>query len=84
MKKVRWITGFTDYPFTELGDEYGSRAPVRKVNVVDYDGDKYATVQFPETGHRLQVKIGYLYSHRGRLGQVKQINPRKIERNFGF
>lgn len=80
MKKVKHITGWTDYPFEELGDTPGKPAPIRHINVVSYDGDKYAVVSFEKSGDFLSVKIGYLYSQPGRYGQVKPINRRKIER----
>lgn len=83
MKKVAHITCWTDYPFVELGDEPYKQAPIRHVKVVAYDGDKYATVTFEDRGDFLSVKIGYLYSKRGRCGQVKKVNRRKIERAFG-
>jgi hypothetical protein len=69
-----------------MGDEPHKRAPVRKVNVVAYDGNKYATVRLQgETGDvwELSVKCGYLYRAQGRLGQVKPINRRKLERFAG-
>lgn len=80
MKKVKHVTGWTDYPFVELGDVPGQPAPIRHINVVSYDGNKYATVSFERCGDFLPVKVGYLYSQPGRYGQVKQINIRKIER----
>jgi hypothetical protein len=79
MKKVKYVTGWTDYPFVELGDEPYKEAPVRQVTVVAYGRDKYATVTFVTNNMRLQVKTGYLYSKRGRFGQVPQINVRKLE-----
>jgi len=83
MKKVQFVTGWTDYPFVELGDEPNQIAPIRQVNVISYDNNKYATVSFADNSFHLEVKLGYLYSKRGRLGQVKQINPNKIRRAFG-
>ena len=80
MKKCKYITCWTDYPFVELGDTPGVKAPIRHVNVYSYDGNKYASVSFPDRGDVLSVKIGYLYSQPGRYGQVKCVNPRKIER----
>jgi hypothetical protein len=80
MKRCKTITCWTDYPFTELGDESYKPAPIRHVNVVRYDGNKYVTVSFENTGDFLYVKAGYLYSKPGRLGQVKAVNRRKLER----
>ena len=51
---------WTDYPFTELGDEAGKPAPWREVEVIAYDGDKYATVRLPD-GSITEVKSGYLH-----------------------
>lgn len=84
MKKVKFVTGWTDYPFVELGDEPYKIAPIRQVNVIEWDGNKYATVSFVDNAFHLEVKAGYLYRERGRLGQVKQINPRKLDRAFGY
>lgn len=80
MKRCKTITCWTDYPFTELGDEPYKTAPIRHVNVISYDGNKYACVSFENTGDFLHVKAGYLYSKPGRLGQVKAVNRRKLER----
>jgi hypothetical protein len=80
MKRCKHITCWTDYPFVELGDEPYKLAPIRHVNIISYDGNKYAKVSFENCGDILEVKIGYLYSQPGRYGQVKRVNPRKIER----
>ena len=80
MKRCKTITAWTDYPFRQLGDEAYKKAPVRHVNVISYDGDKYAKVSFAGCGDWLEVKACYLYRQRGRSGQVKTINRRKLER----
>jgi hypothetical protein len=82
MKRCKNITCWTDYPFTELGDEPYKPAPIRRVNVIRYDGDKYATVSFKDHGDHLSVKAGYLYSQPGRCGRVRTMNRRKLERMF--
>lgn len=79
MKRCKVITGWTDYPFVELGDEPYKAAPIRHVNVISYDGDKYLTVSFADNGSRLSMKAGYLYRKRGRYGQVACIRRRKLE-----
>lgn len=50
---------FTDYPFSELGDTPGEPAPVREVEVLSWDGDKYVDIQVE--GQRLSVKRFYIY-----------------------
>lgn len=59
---------FTDMPFSELGDPPSTPAPIRQVEVLAYDGDKYATVR--TDGHILEVKVGYLYAIPGRCNNV--------------
>ena len=80
MKQCKHITCWTDYPFVELGDEPYKPAPIRHVNVISFDGNKYATISFDNCGDVLSVKAGYLYSQRGRYGQVRTVNFRKLER----
>jgi len=62
---------FTDYPFEELGDEAFKEAPVREVEVLSYDGDKYCRVLFD--GRELEVKSGYLYVSPGRFGAANRV-----------
>lgn len=78
MKRVSVITCWTDYPFVELGDVSGQKAPIRQVNVVSYDQNKHVTVSFKDNDSFLELKAGYLYSKPGRYGQVKQVNIQKI------
>lgn len=70
------MKAWTDYPFTELGDTAGSTAPVREIEVLMYDGDKYATVVV--AGHTTQVKAAYCYQHPGRLGEVPALSRRQL------
>lgn len=83
MKQVATVSCWTDYPFVELGDVPRQKAPLRQVLVISYDGNKYATLSTVADGRNLSVKWGYLYRHRGRLGQVKTVNRRKLERMKG-
>jgi hypothetical protein len=80
MKRCKTITCWTDYPFVQLGDEPFKKAPIRHVNVLSYDGDRYVKVSFEDCGDVLEVKAGYLYRKPGRSGWVKQVNRRKLER----
>lgn len=64
---------YTDYPFIELGDEPGKAAPVRKVLPLEYDGDKYCKVLVD--GVKSEIKAGYIYTERGRCGEVPAFNP---------
>lgn len=66
------MKAYTDYPITELGDKPNTVSPVRLVNVISYDGDKYCKVEVE--GVKKEIKSGYLYAKKGRLGEVPNIN----------
>lgn len=53
-------TWWTGYPFVELGDPPYQRAPIRELELLAYDGDKYARVRLPD-GQEAEVKAGYLF-----------------------
>ena len=55
MKRCKHITCWTDYPFND------EPSRIRHVQVLCYDGDKYATVRDLQTGEIEHVKAGYLY-----------------------
>lgn len=80
MKQCKNVTGWTDYPIVELGDISGKRAPIRRVEVLSYDGDKYVTIQVMGTKVVTSFKCGYLYQTKGRCGDVKVISRLKLER----
>lgn len=73
------MKAYTDYPFDFLGDPPGSAAPVREVEVLSYDGDKYCTVVVG--GHKTEIKSGYLYKTPGRYGQVFVIDVGLLQVN---
>ena len=56
---------YTDYPLFE--EEYGKEAPMREVNPLSYDGDKYCQVEFE--GKTYEIKSGYLYSNQIGVGE---------------
>ena len=68
------IDAFTDYPFTELNDVAGKKAPIRQVKILTYDWNKYCNVLvlFKDEdgdlcGHLDSVKSGYIYKREVRL-----------------
>jgi len=65
------MKAYTDYPFIELGDIAGKVAPVREVEVLTYDRDKYALVLFDNVYQ--SIKAGYLY----KTNNVSTIRSRK-------
>lgn len=50
---------YTDYPFAELGDEAYKKAPIRKIRIISYDGNKYCKIKVKN--RILEVKSGYIY-----------------------
>lgn len=62
------MKAFTDYPIVELGDIAGEEAPVREVEILSYDGNKYCEVLVE--GVILEIKSGYLYLEPGRVTEV--------------
>ena len=59
---------WTDYPFVELGDVPKQKAPVRKVTLISFDGNKHCDVlvEKPEVC-TVSVKAGYLYTKPQRI-----------------
>jgi hypothetical protein len=66
------MTAWTDYPFEWLGDEPNKPAPIREVEVLRYDGDKYCRVRV--AGGVDEIKSGYLYQAPGRYGEVPKLS----------
>lgn len=67
------MLAYTDYPIQLLGDENGKVAPIRKVEVLSYDTNKYCIVYV--NGVLVEIKAGYLYMQKKRL----QDNPMVID-----
>ena len=65
---------YTDLPIEKLGDLPHRIAPVREVKIISYDGNKYCHVEV--NGVMLDIKTGYLYSKKGRHGEVPNIGER--------
>lgn len=60
----------------ELGDEPGKVAPIRRVEPLSYDGNKYVRVGFE--GRVFSFKAGYLYTVPGRCGEVETFDPHQL------
>lgn len=70
------MKAWTDYPFEKLGDAPGELAPVREVEVLSYDGNKYARIRVHDL--EAEIKAGYLYSAEGRYGEVPQLTLKEL------
>lgn len=75
------MKAFTDYPF-HIDDDPYQIAPIREVEIISYDGDKYCDIMFTdESGNRLyvaDVKAGYLYKSPGRGGKAKTFTHEEL------
>lgn len=65
------MKAWTDYPFTALGDTSGQIAPIREIEVLSYDRDKYCRVRVE--GHEDEIKAGYIYQKPGRVCEVPPV-----------
>lgn len=65
------MLAYTDYPFEELGDIPYTKAPIREVLVLSFDGNKYCKIIVE--GVQSEIKAGYIYVKPGRCGQVPPV-----------
>lgn len=72
---------WTDYPFTQLGDTPGEIAPVREVEALKFDDNKYVLIGvWGEDGSYFttEIKAGYVYQQAGRLGDVPRLSNEQL------
>ena len=74
----RYLVGFTDYPFTQVGDVPHEPAPIRLCWIVGWDCDKYVTIQVVGIEHLQQIKRGYVYKTPGRCGEAEVFTSQEI------
>jgi hypothetical protein len=72
------MRAWTDYPLAGLGDAPGKIAPIRLVNVLSYDGNKYCEIEC--AGTLDLVKRCYLYKQRGRAGKARPVSNRQLKK----
>ena len=77
MKRCKYITCWTDYPFGE------SLSRIRHVQVLCYDGDRYATVQDLATGEIEHVKSGYLYRRAEAMKFLRDVEGHIKDKKLG-
>ena len=70
------MKAWTDYPLAVLGDTEGQAAPVREIDVLSYDGNKYCRVKV--CGIVADIKAGYIYQRAGRIGEVPAITREQL------
>lgn len=72
------MQAYTDYPFTALGDEPYKSAPVREIEVLSYDGDKYCVVLVE--GIEQEVKSCYVYKNKARCYNGKLFTTHQLSK----
>lgn len=70
------MKAWTDYPFTWLGDTAWQKAPVREIEVLSYDDNKYCRIKVG--GGEDEIKAGYIYQREGRFGEVPTITKAQL------
>ena len=71
------MKAYTDYPFEFLGDEPYKEAPVREIDVLSYDDNKYCRILV--CGEEGEIKSGYIYQQAGRCGEVPRITQEQLD-----
>lgn len=69
------MKAWTDYPFTWL-DTAGEKAPVREIEVLSYDDNKYCRIKVCDRED--EIEAGYIYQREGRYGEVPPITRRQL------
>jgi hypothetical protein len=80
------LDAFTDYPFEELNDTAGEKAPIRKCTILTWDRNKYCDVlvYFVDgdgdlRGHITNFKQWYLYKNEARLDDGVQFTDDELK-----
>ena len=83
------MKAWTDYPFEWLGDTANKKAPIREINVLEYDDNKYCRVKVITDEHITEpswginktdsIKSGYIYQQQGRCGEVPLITREQLK-----
>lgn len=73
------MKAWTDYPIAQLGDLPREIAPIREVEVLSYDRNKYCWVKICGTDVLDNFKSGYIYSKPGRCGDVDAVDVKDYE-----
>ena len=68
---------YTDYPLYK--EEYGKKAPIREVEVLEYDANKLVRIQYND--EEFTIKAGYLYKNEKRItdSDVKTVSRDMLE-----
>lgn len=67
---------YTDYPLYHCEIV----APIREVELIGWDGNKYCVIQDIANGVYHSIKLGYVYTEPGRCDEVPRVDPRTVKR----
>lgn len=70
------MIAYTDYPFEFLGDTPNWCGPIREIEVLSYDRNKYCRIIVE--GWYAEIKRGYIYQQPGRLLEVDQVSEEDL------
>jgi hypothetical protein len=68
---------YTDYPLYFCD---GNTAPIREVELLGWDGNKYCVIRDPANGSCHSIKLGYVYTEPGRCGEAPHVKPSTVKR----
>lgn len=71
------MKAWTDYPFTFLGDEPFKLAPIREIEVLSYDSNRYCQINVE--GHTAEIKAGFIYEQPGRYPNSSAVHLSRLE-----
>jgi hypothetical protein len=74
LRSIKMETYFTDYPFVRLGDDSGVEAPIRRIQLISFDGTKYVRILLIDHNLYEEIKWSYIFTSSGRLGEVPVIS----------
>lgn len=72
------MKAYTDYPINQLGDEPYKEAPIREIEVLSYDRNKYCYIKV--CGIVDSIKAGYIYKELGRCGHVASVSLESLKK----
>jgi len=67
---------YTDYPLISMGDKPNKPAPMRRVELISYDGDKYCMVRIGK--NIFEIKTGYLYTCQCIQGKIPYVGAKVL------
>ena len=74
------VLAWTDYPIVSLGDEPHVEAPIRRCEVLDWNGDKYVLIAVDGLDEPVSIKRWYVYEREARCGDELPLSEEVLGR----